>query len=238
MTRRTKSLSVIIPAYNEEDRLPRTLAMIHDWLRAGGWDFEILAVDDGSLDRTSAAVQTVAADRSGIRVLRYPVNHGKGFAVRAGMLAATRPAALFLDADHAAPISELDRLWPQLEEGCDVVIGSRSIQGADIRRPQPLHRRIMGRAFHGVVSLAGLREIRDTQCGFKLFTAAAARSLFGALRTLGFAFDVEILLRARRLGLKVRELPIQWSDDVRSRVSPVRDSARMLLDVLGIWRRA
>lgn len=227
-----RSLSVVIPAYNEEVRLPRTLREIHAFLSERGYDAEILVVDDGSRDGTAAAARELGRTLPMIRVLSYGRNRGKGFAVRTGMLAATKEAALFCDADHSTPIGDIDGLWRAFDRGADTVIASRHLAGSDIRLRQPLYRRVMGRAFNLIVSLFGIRGIRDTQCGFKLFRTSLARRIFAATRTDGFAFDVEALMRARQEGSRIVEVPVRWVNAPDSRVRAVRDSWRMLLEIL------
>jgi dolichyl-phosphate beta-glucosyltransferase len=226
-----RSLSVVIPSYNEEARLPRTLREVGDFLASRGCDAEILVVDDGSRDRTREAATAAGASCPLVKVLGYLDNRGKGFAVRTGFLAATREAVLVSDADLSTPIGELDRMWPFYDQGYDVVIGSRRLSGARLEIPQPLYRRGMGRAFNLIVSTLAVRGFQDTQCGFKLFRRAASQEMFRGLRTRGFAFDVELLLRARRLGLRVREVPVRWINSPDSRVRVLRDSARMLREI-------
>ena len=232
-----RSLSVVIPAFNEEERLGRTVRAVHDFLNQRSYDAEILVVNDGSRDETLARATRLAVELHGVRVLGLTQNRGKGFATRAGVLESTRDAVLFMDADLSVPISDIDRLWPWFDAGYDVVIGSRRAPGADLVVRQPLHRRILGRVFHPIVSLLGVRGIRDTQCGFKLFRREAARKLFQKLRTDGFAFDVEILMEARRCGLPIREVGVRWTNSPDSRVRPLRDSARMLAEVLRMRTR-
>ena len=227
-----RSLSVVIPCFNEEARLPRTVREIAAFLAARGHDAEIIVVDDGSRDRTREAARALEASCPFVRVVGFPRNHGKGFAVRAGFLAATKDAVLFSDADLSTPIQELDGMWPWMDRGCDVVIGSRRLSGARLEVPQPLHRRGMGRAFNLIVSTLAVRGFQDTQCGFKLFRRAALEPVFRGLKTQGFAFDVELLLLARRRGLRIREVPVRWINSPDSRVRAVRDSALMLREIL------
>jgi len=233
---KARALSVVIPAYNEEKRLPRTLRAIDQYLAAEGYDAEILVVDDGSTDRTRDRVAELRTSIRSLRLLSYGKNRGKGYAVKIGILAAAQPAVLFSDADLSTPIEEVARLWARYEEGFDVVIASRHWPESGLIVDQPFHRKLVGRAFNTVISMLAVRGFRDTQCGFKLFRAEAARRIFGALRTERFAFDVEVLLRARRLGLKVAEVPVRWVNSPDSRVHLVRDSARMLLEVLRMRR--
>lgn len=225
-----RALSVVIPAYNEERRLPGTLEAVSSYLESRGIEAEILVVDDGSRDGTRAAAERLRLPT--VRVLGYPRNRGKGYAVRTGVLAATRDPVLFTDADLSTPIEDLEILWACLDQGCHVAIASRLLAQSRILVRQPWHRRMVGRTFAGVVSLLAVRGFRDTQCGFKLFRSEAARRLFAPLRTVGFAFDVEVLLRARRLGLRVAEVPVRWVNSPDSRIHPVRDSGRMLVEIL------
>lgn len=228
----SRSLSVVIPAFNEEQRLPPNLERLHGFLVEQGYDAEILVVDDGSRDRTRDTVEACRNRCPMLRVLSYGANRGKGFAVRTGVLAATRHAVLFTDADFSTPIGELDRLWEHLDRGFDVAIASRQMSDSQIEVRQPWYRRLVGRAFIVIVALIGVRGYRDTQCGFKLFRAEAVRRLFTPLRTHGFAFDVEVLMRARRLGMRVAEVPVRWLHSSDSRVRPVVDSVRMLVELL------
>jgi dolichyl-phosphate beta-glucosyltransferase len=227
-----RPLSIVIPVYNEESRLPGTLERIAAFLGRGRYDAEVLVVDDGSRDRTSERVGALAANLPFLRILRYPKNHGKGFAVRSGVLAASRDAVLFTDADLSTPIEEIERFWEPFDRGADLIIGSRCRAQSRIVVRQPLHRRITGRAWNVVVSLLGVRGIPDTQCGFKLFRAATTRRLFEGLKTPGFAFDVELLIGARARGLRIAEVPVTWIDSPESHVRPVVDSSRMLVELL------
>jgi dolichyl-phosphate beta-glucosyltransferase len=230
--RTRRSLSVVIPAFNEERRLPKTVGEIDAFLRERGYDAEIVVVDDGSRDATYEKARSLCETIPSLRVLTFPRNHGKGFAVKAGMLAATRSAVLFSDADHSTPISDIDRLWEPYDRGCDIVIASRHLAQSEILVRQPAHRRFIGRSFNMIVSLFAVRGIRDTQCGFKLFRQETARRIFSRLRTDGFAFDVEILIRARQQGLRIAEVPVRWVDSPGSRVHPLRDSSRMFVEIL------
>jgi dolichyl-phosphate beta-glucosyltransferase len=210
-------LSVVIPAFNEARRLPRTLDRLRRWLTEAGYGHEIVVVDDGSTDGTAEAASESGGEE--LVLLRHQPNRGKGYAVRRGMLAARGRRRLMTDADLSTPIEELPRLMEEIDRGADVAIGSRAVEGAQIEIHQPAYREAMGRVFNQLVQLLLLPGLRDTQCGFKLFTAEAARRSFGACRLDGFSFDVEALYVARRLGLRIAEIPVVWRNDEASRVS-------------------
>jgi dolichyl-phosphate beta-glucosyltransferase len=226
-------LSVIVPAYNEAARLPRTLATIAAHL--AGREHEVLVVDDGSGDATAACATAAGATR----VLRHQPNRGKGYAVRRGMLEARGERRLMTDADLSTPIEELARLEAALDSGADVAIGSRAVSGARIELHQPRYREALGRCFNRLVRLLLLPGLQDTQCGFKLYTAAAAEAAFGPARLDGFCFDVESLVLARRGGMRVAEVPVRWLNDAASRVS-LLGGGRAFLDLLvirwNLWR--
>ena len=216
------ALSVVIPAYNEALRLPATLARVREHLDTRGVAHEILVVDDGSSDAT-AEIARAAGDA--VRVLRHEPNRGKGYAVRRGMLAAKGERRLMTDADLSTPIEELARLEAEVDRGFEVAIGSRAVAGARIEVHQPAYREAMGRLFNVLVQALLLPGLSDTQCGFKLFTAAAAETAFGACRLDGFCFDVEALYVARRHGLRVAEVPVVWRNDAATRVGLGRGGA-------------
>jgi dolichyl-phosphate beta-glucosyltransferase len=230
------ALSMVVPAFNEQDRLGPTLEAILGWGRASGRAFELVVVDDGSRDRTVEVARGFAARAPELRVLELGVNRGKGAAVRAGILAARGERILFCDADLATPIEELVKLDAQLDAGADIAIASRALPGADIQVRQHPARELMGRTFNAVVRVVLLGGIADTQCGFKLFRRAAASDLFGRATVDGFAFDVEILWLARGR-YRVAEVPVVWRHVEESKVSPGVDAARMLIDLLKVrWR--
>lgn len=232
-------LSVVIPAYNEAERLGPSLERVAGYLGERGAEYEILVVDDGSTDGT-AAVAAGYEDR-GVRVLRQPRNLGKGAAVRRGVLASRGRRVLVSDADLSTPIEAVERLEAALA-GADVAFGSRAAAGADVQIRQPFYRELMGKTFNLIIRLFGVRGIQDTQCGFKLLDGEAARRLFAGMIVDRFAFDVELLWLARREGLRVVEVGVPWVDSPRSRVHPIFDSARMFGDVLTFrfhhWRRS
>ena len=227
-------ISIVVPALNEASRITPTLRSALDYLRAQELDGEVIVVDDGSADETSDVVAALAARDSRLRLIRLPDNRGKGYAVRTGVANAAGDRVLFADADGATPIGELARLQRALDAGADVAIGSRAVVATGVAVEARLGRRIAGRIFHRVVRLCGVRGVADTQCGFKLFTAAAARDLFPRLRLTGLAFDVELLLAAQRRELRVAEVPVNWTHQPGSKVRVVRDGIRMTRDVIRI----
>ncbi len=228
-------ISVVIAAYNEERRLPDTLSRIAEYLNRQGVLFEIIVVDDGSTDRTSAVSEHASLLIPRISTIRYEKNRGKGYALRTGVLASRGDVVLFTDADLSTPIEELSRLLPLLEhEDFDVAIGTRALELSRIVRKQPWWRQGMGRIFNRIVRLFVLDGFSDTQCGFKLFRGTVARNLFGQARVNRFAFDVEILALALKRRYRVVEVPITWANSPASTVHPLLDSLRMLRDLARI----
>lgn len=207
-------VSVVIPAYNEAARLPRTLERVSRFL--SGRPHEIVVVDDGSTDETADAARTAVGP--GLVLLRHEDNRGKGYAVRRGMLAARGRRRLLCDADLSTPIEELARVEACLDAGYDVAIGSRAMPGAQVEVRQPWYRENVGRLFNVFVRILAVPGLLDTQCGFKLFSARAADAVFGAARLDGFSFDVEALFIARQLGYRVAEVPVVWRNDKATRV--------------------
>ena len=210
-------LSLIIPAFNEAQRIGPTLRRAHRFLAARPARFEIIVVDDGSTDDTVALVTALATELPGLRLLCSPANRGKGHAVRLGMLAATGQVRLFSDADGSTPIEELDALLQALAAGADIAIGSRYLAGSRVTRPQPWFRRVWSRLVNRLVQRLLLPGVVDTHCGFKAFTAAAAAQTFAACTVDGWSFDLEVLARARAQGLRIREVPVRWENDERSK---------------------
>ncbi len=236
------ALSLVIPAFDEAARLDHTFAGVGAWLREPPRaPVEVILADDGSGDATLARFEAFAREREGVRVLALP-HRGKAATVTSGMLAAEGAHVLFSDADLSVPLTEAGRFVEALEAGADVVIGSREVPGAR-REREPGYRHLMGRAFNAMVRALVVPGIQDTQCGFKMFTREAAREIFTRLRRYGpdapvirgpmvTAFDVEVLFVARKLGLRVVELPVPWVHGEQSKVRPVVDAARMGRDVL------
>jgi dolichyl-phosphate beta-glucosyltransferase len=237
------TLSIVIPVFNEERRLHKLL----DGLQAdadrvaSSLDLELLeviVVEDGSTDRSAELLEEFDGFPERFRVIRFPRNRGKGAAVRDGMLAARGDLALMTDADLSTPLDELGLLLAGVHDGAEVALGSRALDRTKVLVHQPIYRELMGRAFNRLLRRITRLPWRDTQCGFKLFRLDKAISLFELQRVEGFAFDAELLVNARRLGLQVQEIPVRWIDDPDTHVSLVRSSAQMALDTLRIAYRS
>jgi dolichyl-phosphate beta-glucosyltransferase len=226
-------LSVVIPAYNEELRIGQTLSVIRTYLRQQPFAAEILVVDDGSQDGTAATVRAFDAALPPIRLLRNGRNRGKGFSVRRGFLHADGEYLLFSDADLSTPIEEVEKLFAALREPCDIAIGSRALPGARVEIHQPRYREYLGRLFNRCVQTFAVPGIQDTQCGFKCFRRETALAICERMTAEGFGFDVEMLYLARRLGYRVREVPVVWRNSPQSRVRMWHDPVSMLGD---LWR--
>ncbi|HKE27860.1 MAG TPA: dolichyl-phosphate beta-glucosyltransferase [Bryobacteraceae bacterium] len=211
-----RSISIIIPAYNEEKRLPSTLDAVREYLGTADWEFsEIVVVDDGSIDAT-----VKVAERAGARVILNPENRGKGYTVRHGMSESKGEWSLFMDADQSTPIAELEKLWSTAaHEKAQVVFGSRAVDRSLVGVHQSVFRESMGRLFNLLMRIETGLPFRDTQCGFKLFETSAAWEIFRRQRLDGFGFDVEVLYIACRLGYRVIEEPVQWNDVAGTKVS-------------------
>jgi len=238
-------ISLVIPAYNEEERLRNTLKEATFFLRGLGNAFEIIIINDGSEDATGSIARDFCClgggrDTEARRLISYPVNQGKGFAVRQGVERARGQYLLICDADGSIPPSELEKLLPFAQKGYALVVGSRAVPGPRGLVDQPLVRRILGRVFNLLVAFLVSRVVNDTQCGFKLLEARAARKIFSHATIKGFAFDVEVLYLASKMGLAVKEVPVHCTSFKRSRVNLFGDSWRMFCDLLkirlNIWR--
>ncbi|PKB71897.1 MAG: hypothetical protein BZY87_03420 [SAR202 cluster bacterium Io17-Chloro-G6] len=228
-------LSVVIPAFNEEPRISDTLSQVVEYLTAQDYRWEVVVADDGSQDQTAQLVDQVTMDYPNVRALRLP-HRGKGWAVKKGMLAAQGEYRLLCDADLSVPIGQVERLLPPLGPGSDIVLGSREAPGA-ARFGEPARRHLMGRVFNLLVSGLAVAGLDDTQCGFKCFRGEAAQDLFQRQTMDGFAFDVELLYLARKLGLSFAEVGVDWYYRSQSKVRPVQDSFSMTLDLFKIrWR--
>lgn len=233
------ALSIVIPAYNESADIEATLEAAEATLRHADLRGEIIVVDDGSRDATAQLAARYAEGHPSVRLMRNERNRGKGYSVRRGILEARGEIVLFTDADSSTPLSEMHKLLAAIRSGgADGAIGSRALPESSIERPQPWFRRTMGWVFRQLVRMFILPGFRDTQCGFKAFRAEAAREVFRRVTLEGFAFDVEALFIARKLGYHITEVPVRWLDSHDSRVHPVRDPARMFFDLLRIRLRA
>jgi len=226
---------VIIPAHNEADRITPTLQQVLGWLSRQPLPCELIIVDDGSDDATCEVVRRQIEGHPA-RLIESRPNRGKGHAVRVGMMAARGDLRLFMDADNSIPILQLPGLLQLIRRGAHVAIGSRRLPGASTSVRPPWYRRAWSRVANRVVQAGLLDGIRDTQCGFKLFTGAAAEAIFARVRTEGWGFDLEVLALAQRLGFPISEHPVTWSDDRRSRVHPLRDAWRISREFLRIRR--
>lgn len=228
----TMELSIVIPAYNETARLGKTLDAICAWLNTSSLTAEIIISDDGSTDDTRALIASYMQHDARIRLIGDTTNRGKGYAVRQGMLMAQGTQMLFTDADLSTPMEDYHTLAEALQQA-DVAIGSRDLPESNVEVSQRWYREALGKLFNKVVQRFSVRGIHDTQCGFKLFRAAAARDIFRACHINGFAFDVEALYLARKLGYRIAEVPVTWRNDPLSKVHPLRDGFAMLVDM---WR--
>lgn len=228
-------LSIVIPAFNEAGRVGSSLRAILDHLKHAGLDGEIIVVDDGSTDTTASVARELLKDEGPHQVLSGRENRGKGFSVREGALVASREWTLICDADLSTPIGEVDRLLAAAESRhLDLVMGSRALSQSRIDVYQSFLRRNMGRTFNRFVRVLTGLPYRDTQCGFKLWRTAAVRPLLDKLSIDGFAWDVEMILRARRAGLSLAEMPVVWNNVEGSKVAMVADPLRMLWDLVRI----
>lgn len=227
----TPEVSVVVPTYNEEWRILPTIGAIATHMSARGRPWELIIADDGSTDSTVCLVQDLRF--ANLRLLAAKANTGKGDAVRRGVLAARGEVVLFADADQSTPIEQFDRLAALLDDGYDVVVGSRATEGAAVTG-KSLTRRVLSRGLHEIVSRFYGIEVADTQCGFKLFTAEAAKRLFALQQVDGFSFDLEVLYLAHQLGYRTAEVPVEWIDAPGSTVDPARVTLQFLRDLLRI----
>jgi len=227
-------LSIVIPAYNEELRLPATLERLAEYLPTLGLRTEVLIVDDGSRDRTAAVAESFGEKISGLRVLSNGTNRGKGYSVRHGMLEAAGEQVLFTDADLSAPIEESDQLISALKNGYDVAIGSRALNRSLISTHESVFREFAGIIFNKIVRVVLWLPFVDTQCGFKAFRRERCRIIFELQRIEGFGFDPELLYLARHYGLRAIEIPVRWGHSPDTKVSMLRDSFKMFIDIFVI----
>ncbi len=231
--------SIIIPVYNEGQRISASLDKVLTYIGDQGWNAEIIVVDDGSSDATTGIVRLCSERHSAIRLLRNPGNRGKGYSVRHGMLNASGDLLLFTDADLSSPICEAAKLFTALEQGAEVAIGSRWLCSELQTSRQPLYRQFFGRVFNLYLRLVLGLSFKDTQCGFKAFTAHAARELFSRQKVERWGFDPELLFLARQIDLPVREIAIEWAHDHRSKINYRKDGFQMAVEALKVrWYAA
>lgn len=228
-------ISIVIAAFNEEQRIGKSLLKIKDYLDAQNFAYEIIIVDDGSTDNTKPVAIGYQSKISNLKIISYPTNKGKGYALRQGILASKGESVLVSDADLSTPIEELSYMLPLISNHeYDVVIGSRALKPETIIKKQPWWRQGMGKIFNRIVRLLVLEGFKDTQCGFKLFSREAARTLFKNARVDRFAYDVEILVLAKKESYRITEMPVRWLNSPASKVHPVFDSLQMLFDLVKI----
>jgi len=226
--------SIVIPAYNESARLGATLEKVLTYVHARGWDAEVIVVNDGSRDNTAEIARGFAERDAALRLVENPGNRGKGYSVRNGMLSARGRIVLFTDADLSSPIEEAPKLFEALEQGADIAIGSRWLRAETQTQRQPLHRQLFGRIFNLILRITLGLQFADTQCGFKAFKQSAVQAIFPLQKIERWGFDPEILFLARKLKFKVTEVPVAWGHDGRTRINPLIDGSRMVMEMLRI----
>ncbi len=223
---------MVVPAYNEEDRIRPSLERLAEYYSAQDYPWDVAVVSDGSKDSTNKIVEEFVATHSNFKLVAYSPNRGKGYAVRKGILEAAGDWILFCDADLATPQEETDKLLKHMHDGADVAIGSRPLKDSKLEIRQPWYREFLGRCFNKAVQTLAIKGIDDTQCGFKMFTRASAQDIFSRCKLDGFSFDFEALMIARDLGYRIDEVPIRWSHQEGSKVVLLRDGPRMLRDLV------
>src|SRR5580698_9786651 len=223
--------SIVIPAYNESARIPATLKEVVSCIREHHWNTEVIVVNDGSTDATARVVLDFARENPEVRLVENPGNHGKGYSVRNGMLQAMGEIVMFTDADLSAPMDEAERLFAAIAGGADIAIGSRWLEKGRQTHRQPLYRQFFGRCFNAVTRAVMGLPFADTQCGFKAFTRHAAQTVFQLQTIERWGFDPEILFIALKRGFRVVEVPVSWGHDERTRMSYLKDGAKMLEEI-------
>ena len=230
----TVEISIVVPCYNEQDRLPESIERIVDYMASRGTSYELVLSDDGSTDATRRVMDDAAAKHHAVRIVALPRNRGKGRALAEGVKAATGTRVLVCDADLSTPIEELAKLEKAIDAGAGVAIASRSIEGSRVEISQPIYRVLMGKVFNLIVQATLLPGLWDTQCGFKLFKADLAQDVFGALTTDGFAYDPEVLYLVRKRGERIAEVPVVWRNSAPTKVAAFRSSLDMFMNVLRV----
>ena len=226
--------SIVIPAYNESQRIVRTLNRVLTHIAEQGWDAELIVVNDGSRDDTTEIVRRFAERNSMMRLLENPGNRGKGYSVRNGMRNASGEVLLFSDADLSSPIEEAPKLFQAIADGADVALGSRWLKPELQTERQSLHRQLFGRVFNLILRIVLGLKFKDTQCGFKAFNRRAAQAIFPLQKIERWGFDPELIFLAQKHGFKVVEVAVRWAHDEKTTISPLRDGMRMFLEVLKI----
>ena len=233
MSRQLK-ITIIIPAYNEEKRIPRCLKRVLEYCNEREWDYEVLVAEDGSTDNTVKIVKDFASNEKRIKLLSFTERLGKGGAIKNAMLQATKDYVCFMDVDLSADVSELERLIPYVND-YDIIIGSRQLRGNLPPIESPVHRKILSSFYSKFFRFLFKMSIHDTQCGFKLFKTNIVSRLFKEIHTTGFAFDSEVLVKANWLGLKIKEVPIIWKHDPASKINVFKQIRQMSNSLLQIW---
>ncbi len=223
--------SIVIPAYNERARILATLRAVVDTVRAHQWSAEVIVVNDGSTDETAQLVGEFSRTAPEVRLMNNPRNCGKGYSVRSGLLHAQGEIVMFTDADLSAPIEEAERLFAAIASGADIAIGSRWLETSRQTHRQPLYRQFFGRCFNALTRAIMRLPFADTQCGFKAFTRTAAQTVFQLQTIERWGFDPEILFIARKRGFRIKEVPVSWAHDARTRISYLRDGMQMLKEL-------
>jgi dolichyl-phosphate beta-glucosyltransferase len=226
--------SIVVPAYNESKRLGSTLDRVLAYVNSRQLEAEIIVVNDGSADGTPELVRAYSRNNEMVRLVENPGNRGKGYSVRHGVLEARGSVILFTDADLSSPIEEMAKLVDAIEEGADIAIGSRWVQSDLQTQRQSVARQVMGRAFNYLLRILLQLNFKDTQCGFKAFRRSAARAIFPLQKIEGWGFDPEVLFLARRAGFRVAEVPVVWGHDEGTRINPLADGSKMILEMVRI----
>jgi dolichyl-phosphate beta-glucosyltransferase len=234
MEGQSPELSIVIPCYNEEERLPRTIEQIERYLEGKDLSYELILVDDGSTDGTRLVMDAAAERNRFVRLEALPRNRGKGRALAEGVAVARGAQILVTDADLSTPIEELEKLRAELDKGAGAAIASRALRASRVEVSQPIYRVLMGKAFNLLVQAVLLPGIWDTQCGFKLFRADVAHEAFAGLTTDGFGYDPEVLYRAKKRGVRIAEVPVVWRNSAPTKVSPIKSSLDMFKHVVRV----
>ena len=234
MEGQSPELSIVIPCYNEEERLPRTIEQIERYLEGKDLAYELILVDDGSTDGTRLVMDAAAERNRFVRLEALPRNRGKGRALAEGVAVARGAQILVTDADLSTPIEELEKLRAALDKGAGAAIASRALRASRVEVSQPIYRVLMGKAFNLLVQAVLLPGIWDTQCGFKLFRADVAHEAFAGLTTDGFGYDPEVLYRAKKRGVRIAEVPVVWRNSAPTKVSPIKSSLDMFKHVVRV----